>query len=247
VAAAPDVAHATSASAARVADIIVIERIRRHDMDFEQARFNMVEQQIRTWDVLDQGVLDLLFQVKREDFVPPAYRALAFADLEIPLSDGAFMWTPKMEARVLQELELRASESVIEIGTGSGYLTALLARQCAQVTSVEFVPALAASAKSKLRRAGIENVRVEEGDAARGYGASTYDAIVLTGSTPVLPDTWLKQLKPGGRLFAIVGDAPVMTARLMQWNAPEAIASEDMFETVVAPLRNALQPARFVF
>jgi protein-L-isoaspartate(D-aspartate) O-methyltransferase len=216
-------------------------------MDFEQARFNMVEQQIRTWDVLDQDVLNLLFEVKREEFVPAAYRALAFADLEIPLAEGARMWTPKMEARVLQELELEQSETVIEVGTGSGYLTALLAHRCALVTSVEIVPALASAAKAKLRRAGIENVRIEEGDAARGYAAHAYDAIVLTGSTPVLPETWLKQLRPGGRLFAVVGDAPVMTARLMRWTAPEAIATEDLFETVVAPLRNALQPARFVF
>jgi protein-L-isoaspartate(D-aspartate) O-methyltransferase len=216
-------------------------------MDFEQARFNMVEQQIRTWDVLDQEVLDLLFEVRREDFVPPPYRSLAFADLEIPLGDDERMWTPKMEARVLQELELKPSNSVMEVGTGSGYLTALLARRSADVTSVEIIPRLAAAARTKLRRANIYNVRVEEGDAARGYGAEKFDAIVLTGSTPVLPQTWLEQLKPGGRLFAIIGDAPVMTARIVQWTAAEAMATEDLFETVVAPLRHAAQPERFVF
>ncbi len=127
-------------------------------MDIEQARFNMVEQQIRTWDVLDQGVLDLLFSVRREDFVPPQYRLLAFADLEIPLGDHEKMWAPKMEARVLQELQIEQGESVLEIGTGSGYLTALLARMAGQVTSVEINPRLAAEAKAKLARAGLGSV-----------------------------------------------------------------------------------------
>jgi protein-L-isoaspartate(D-aspartate) O-methyltransferase len=207
----------------------------------------MVEQQIRTWDVLDQDVLDLLFVVRREDYVPTAYRELAFADLEIPLGDGERMWTPKLEARVLQELELRPDESVLEIGTGSGYLTALLAARSADVTSVEVLPRLAAEARAKLKRGGAQNTRVEVGDGARGYGSAGYDAIVLTGSTPILPDTWLRQLKPGGRLFAVVGDAPAMTARLVRWTAPDAIVTEDLFETVIAPLRNAAQPPRFVF
>jgi protein-L-isoaspartate(D-aspartate) O-methyltransferase len=216
-------------------------------MDFEQARFNMVEQQIRTWDVLDQRVLDLLFELRREDFVPPAFRALAFADLEIPLGDGEHMWPPKLEARVLQELELDRNDAALEIGTGSGYLTALLGRSCASVTSVEIVPRLSAEATGKLARAGIVNAHLQVGDGARGWDDQQYDAIVLTGSTPVMPESWLRQLKPGGRLFAVVGDPPVMTARLMRWTAPGAIATEDLFETVIAPLRNAAQPARFVF
>jgi len=216
-------------------------------MDFEQARYNMVEQQVRTWAVLDQQVLDLLFAIHREDFVPPAYRALAFADLEIPLGDGERMWTPKMEARVLQELGLKDGESVLEIGTGSGYLTALLAARSRQVLSVEINPRLQAEARAHLDAAGVRNVRLERGDGARGWGGDAYDAIVLTGSTPVLPDSWLKQLKPGGRLFAVVGDAPVMTARLSRWSAPGAIVHEDLFETVIAPLKNAPQPERFVF
>jgi protein-L-isoaspartate(D-aspartate) O-methyltransferase len=216
-------------------------------MDFEQARFNMVEQQVRTWEVLDQEVLALLFAVRREDFVPPAYRALAFADLEIPLDDGERMWTPKMEARVLQELELKGSESVLEIGTGSGYLTALLARLAGEVVSVEINPRLLAEGRAHLAAAGVRNARVQGGDGARGWGDETYDAIVLTGSTPVLPDAWLKQLKPDGRLFAVIGDLPVMTARLTRWTAPGAIVHEDLFETVIAPLKNAPQPARFVF
>ncbi len=216
-------------------------------MDFEQARFNMVEQQIRTWDVLDQDILDLLFAVRREDFVPSAYRMLAFADLEIPLGEGERMWTPKMEARALQELELERNDSALEIGTGSGYFTALLASCCSEVTSVERIPAFAADARAKLDRANIAHVRIEHGDGARGWGSHQYDAIVLTGSTPVLGEGWLKQLKPGGRLFAVVGDPPAMTARLIRWNAPGAMVSEDLFETVITPLHNAAQPPRFVF
>jgi protein-L-isoaspartate(D-aspartate) O-methyltransferase len=216
-------------------------------MDIEQARFNMVEQQIRTWDVLNQDILDLLFSVKREEFVPTAYRALAFADLEIPLGDGEKMWTPKMEARVLQELDLAAGETVLEIGTGSGYLTALLASQKTIVTSVEINPRLASEAATCLGRAGFAGIELAVGDGAQGYGSEAYDIIVLTGSTPVLPDGLVAQLKPGGRLFAVVGDAPVMTARLVRVVAPGAVTSTTLFETVISPLLNAAQPARFLF
>ncbi|HZI83096.1 MAG TPA: protein-L-isoaspartate O-methyltransferase [Casimicrobiaceae bacterium] len=216
-------------------------------MDFEQARFNMVEQQVRPWAVLDQRVLDLLFAVHREDFVPPAHRALAFADLEIPLGDGERMWTPKMEARVLQELDLKEGDSVLEIGTGSGYFSALLAGRAREVVSVEINSRLLAEARAHLVASGIRNVRLERGDGARGWGADSYEAIVLTGSTPVLAESWTKQLRPGGRLFAVVGDPPAMKARLMRWSSPGAIVHEDLFETVVAPLKNAPQPARFVF
>jgi protein-L-isoaspartate(D-aspartate) O-methyltransferase len=215
--------------------------------DYEQARFNMVEQQIRTWEVLDQRVLDLLFAVKREDFVPPAYRALAFADVELPLGNGARMWTPKMEARVLQELTLRTNDRVLEIGTGSGYLTALLASMSGDVTSVEIDSALARDAAQRLSRFGFANVLVEVGDGARGFGRETYDAIVLTGSTPLLPERFFEQLAPGGRLFAVVGEAPAMTARLVRSDAPGTRTAVDLFETVVAPLVNALAPARFEF
>jgi protein-L-isoaspartate(D-aspartate) O-methyltransferase len=216
-------------------------------MDIEQARYNMVEQQIRTWEVLDQQVLDLLFTVRREDYVPPDYRALAFADLEIPLPGGERMWQPKLEARVLQTLALRPGESVLEVGTGSGYFTALLAASGGDVTSVEIDPALCASARAKLARHGFDNVRLEVGDAARGWGGELYDAIVLTGSTPLLPERFLAQLKPNGRVFAIVGEAPAMTARLVAWTAPGARVTTTLFETVVAPLKNAATPSRFRF
>ena len=215
--------------------------------DFERARYNMVEQQIRTWDVLDQDVLDLLFTVKREDYVPSALRSLAFADLELPLGNGEKMWTPKIEARVVQELELKRAERVLEIGTGSGYLTALLASLAGDVHSIEIDGRFAHDATLKLKRNGFSNVRIEVGDGARGFGHGAYDAIVLTGSTPVLPERFFQQLKPGGRIFAVVGDAPVMTARLARWTAPGARVLTDLFETVIAPLKHAAAPARFTF
>ncbi len=216
-------------------------------MDYEQARFNMVEQQVRTWDVLDQEILDLLFVVKREEFVPPAYRSLAFADLEIPLANGQRMWAPKVEARVLQALTLKPRESVLEIGTGSGYFSALLGCCAGMVTSVEIDPGLSSDAAAKLARNGIANVRCEVGDGARGWGRDPYDAIVLTGSTPLLPESFFQQLKPGGRVFAVIGELPVMTARLVHWAAPSSRVTTDLFETVVAPLVNAAAPARFRF
>jgi protein-L-isoaspartate(D-aspartate) O-methyltransferase len=216
-------------------------------MDFEQARFNMVEQQIRTWEVLDQGVLDLLFVVRREEFVPAAYRMLAFADLEIPLPGGERMWAPKLEARVIQELKLAPGENVLEIGTGSGYLTALLASQGAQVTSVEIDGRLSNDANLRLARAGISGVDFAVGDGACGWGTETYDAIVLTGSTPVLPDQFVKQLSPGGRMFAVVGDAPAMAGTMTRWGTPGSVTTQTLFETVVDPLKNAATPSRFRF
>lgn len=220
----------------------------------EQVRFNMVEQQIRTWNVLDQSVLDLLHEVKREEFVPVAYRGLAFADIEIPLGGdstkgaGQRMWQPKLEARVLQEVKLQPDERVLEVGTGSGYFTALLARKSAHVTSVEIDPALHARAKQTLARHGIINISLFCGDAALGWSeGAPYDVIVLTGSTPVLPDSLLQQLKVGGRLFAVVGDAPVMEARLVKRLASNEMRAVDLLETVIEPLQNAPQPGRFTF
>ena len=217
-------------------------------MNLEQARSNMVEQQIRTWEVLDQDVIDLLYRVPREAFVPEQHRALAFADLELPIGEGERMWTPKLEARVLQELNVGKTDRVLEVGTGSGYLTALLAHRAARVCSVEINPALAALGRRNLERHGADNVTLETGDAARGWARhAPYDVIVLTGSTPVLPAALLAQLAAGGRLFAVVGEAPAMAARLAHCTGPQAFQSTDLFETVVAPLANCEQPQRFRF
>ena len=221
-------------------------------MNLEQARTNMVEQQIRTWEVLDQDVLDLLYLVPREDFVPPEHRSLAFSDLEIPIeagnTAGERMWQPKLEARVLQELNVRKVDRVLEVGTGSGYFTALLAHRCAQVCSVEINPALAEFGRRNLERHGADNVLLESGDAARGWARhAPYDVIVLTGSTPLLPEAFLDQLSPGGRLFAVVGEAPAMAARLVTAVGPGESRSADLFETVIRPLVNAERPSRFKF
>lgn len=216
-------------------------------MDVEQARFNMVEQQIRPWEVLDPAVLDLLFTVRREEFVPSAYRALAFGDLEIPIGEGESMWSPKLEARALQELAPKRGETVLEIGTGSGYLTALLASLAAHVTSVEIHAGFSREAAGRLRRAAIDNVELVVGDGSRGFGNDSYDAILLSGSTPILHEAFFRQLKPGGRVFAIVGDAPAMTAKLFRFSAPGACVATSLFETVVKPLVNAPAPARFAF
>ncbi len=217
-------------------------------MNIEQARFNMVENQIRPWEVLDQKVLDLLYVVKREDFVPPAYRMLAFSDLEIPIGQGEHMWQPKIEARVLQELAIKPTDQVLEIGTGSGYFAALLAHSAQHVYSVEIQPELKASAEANLRRAGVANVTVELGDGANGWTKhSPCDVIVLTGSTPVLPQAFLQQMKPGARLFAIVGNLPVMAARLVTCAGDGAFNSVDLFETSIAPLAHAPAGERFNF
>jgi protein-L-isoaspartate(D-aspartate) O-methyltransferase len=221
-------------------------------MNLEQARFNMIEQQIRPWEVLDQDILNLLYVVRREEFVPPAYRALAFSDLEIPLRENAApgerMLQPKVEARILQELAVRKGENVLEVGTGSGYMAALLAARAREVVTVEIDPALKSFGEENLRRAGIENVTVELGDAALGWRAhAPYDVVVLTGSTPLLPQSLLQQLKPGGRLFAVVGDPPVMEARLVTCVVESSYQAIDLFETSLAPLKNAAQPKRFQF
>lgn len=213
----------------------------------EQARFNMIEQQIRPWEVLDGRVLELLKHVRREQFVPAGMRDLAFADMEIPLGYGAAMWQPKLEARAVQELHLTRNDKVLEVGTGSGYLTALLSALAGHVTSVEIVPELSAMAKQNLAVLHRDNVTLEVGDAARGWGEANYDVIVLTGSTPVLPDAFRNSLNVGGRLFAIVGDAPLMEAQLVTRVAPDTFETVNILETCVAPLQNAAQPQRFVF
>ena len=217
-------------------------------MNLEQARANMVEQQIRTWEVLDQDVLDLLYLVPREAFVPEQYRALAFSDLEIPIGEGERMWAPKMEARVVQELGLRKSDRVLEVGTGGGHLTALLAHRAAHVFSVEIRPALAQFGRRNLETLGVENITLEVGDAARGWPQhAPYDAVVLTGSSPALPRAFLEQLAPGARFFAVLGEPPAMSARLLTCSTPSACQSVDLFETVIPPLVNCERPSRFRF
>jgi len=216
-------------------------------MNLDQARFNMVEQQIRTWEVLDQEVLDLLFEVRREEFVPPNAQSLAFVDMEIPLGLGEIMLAPKMEARMLQELSVKSTDKVLEIGSGSGYMTALLAKRAAFVESVEIVPELSAFAAKNLAAHRIENVKLHVGDAAKGWSGGPYDVIVLTGSTPILAPAFLSMLNPGGRLLAVIGDAPVMKATLFNAAEKGEIARVELFETCVKPLRNAPQPERFVF
>jgi len=221
-------------------------------LNIEQARFNMVEQQIRTWDVLDQDVLDLLYVVAREDFVPAAYKGLAFSDMEIPIGEveglPQRMMPPKMEARIVQELALKKSDRVLEVGTGSGYLTALLAHRAALVRSVEIGAQLAEFGRSNLARHGVENIFLESGDAARGWSAhAPYDVVVLTGSTPVLPAAVLDQLAPGGRLFAIIGNSPSMIATLVTAQAPGVFSRVELFDTEIAPLVHAERSSQFEF
>ncbi len=208
----------------------------------------MVAQQIRTWNVLDDNVLDLLYKIKREEFVPAENRAMAFVDMEIPLGYGQVMLTPKMEARIVQELHVKKTDKILEVGSGSGYLTALLADQGAHVYSVEIVPELKKLAENNLKAHEITNVTIELGDAARGWPKNEpYDVIVLTASTPGLPDAFQKSLNPGGRLFAIVGEDPVMEALLITCLAPGEFTTTKLFETSTIPLINALQPTRFTF
>ena len=217
-------------------------------MNIEQARFNMIEQQIRPWEVLDPQVLDLLFVVKREDFVPAAYRNLAFADMEIPIGSGQVMLAPRVEARLLQELGIKKTDKVLEIGTGSGYMAALLAARAEHVITIESRPELAAFARENLERAGVTNVTVEVGDGANGWASrGPYDAIVVSGSVPVLPEALLKQLRVGGRLAIIVGEAPVMEAQLITCTAEGTYNTVNLFETVVPPLSSVAAKDAFSF
>lgn len=220
--------------------------------DIENARFLMVEQQIRTWEVLDPSVLELLFTVKREDFVPPAYKSLAFVDMEIPIGHNQVMMTPKMEARIVQEVAAKPTDRVLEIGTGSGYLTALLAKRCESVTSIEYFDELSTSAGASLAKAGVTNIRLFVGDAAESPANvigvhDRFDVIVLTGSSPILPNTFLHCLNVGGRLFSVTGDAPAMKANLLTKTGDATYTTAELFATVLVPLINAKQPLRFQF
>jgi protein-L-isoaspartate(D-aspartate) O-methyltransferase len=217
-------------------------------MNTEQARFNMIEQQIRPWDVLDPGVLSLLAVVKREDFVPPAYRSMAFFDTEVPLPNGQCMLAPKVEARLLQELNVRRHERVLEIGAGSGHMAALLSHKARQVVTLEIDPQLARFASDNLKRAAVTNVSVVEGDGSKRLPtAGPFDVILLSGSVAAIPQSLLDELKPGGRLAAIVGQEPVMNAVLVTRVGDKEFKSVNLFDTVAQRLSGFEEPSRFHF
>ncbi len=217
-------------------------------MNIEQARFNMIEQQIRPWEVLDQDVLNLLSIVKRENFVPPVYRDIAFADLEVPLPNGQHMLAPRVEARVLQELAVKKHENVLEIGAGSGYMAALLAHRAQKVLTVEIDTELAEFAAANFVKNGVLNAEVSVGDGARGWRvAEPYDVICVSGGLPVVPQELLEQLKVGGRLAVFVGAAPVMEAQIITRVDDKQFRIAGVFETYVEPLENAVHPSRFKF
>jgi protein-L-isoaspartate(D-aspartate) O-methyltransferase len=222
-------------------------------MDFERARFNMIEQQIRPWNVLDQDVLDLLSVVRREDFVPPEYRQMAFTDMEIPLrvggrATGETMLAPKVEARILQELGVRRHESVLEIGAGSGHMAALLAHRGRQVDTLEIDADLARFATANLARAGVGNATVRHADGAdASVNLPSYDVIVLSGSVPAVPERLVAKLSPGGRLAAIVGELPVMQAQIVTRAQGAGTTTRVLFETVARPLRGFPGKSSFRF
>jgi protein-L-isoaspartate(D-aspartate) O-methyltransferase len=212
-------------------------------MNLELARFNMIEQQIRPWEVLDPAVISILGSIRREDFVPPAHRALAFADTQVPLlpgaPNGACMLEPKIEAKLLQELKVQHHERALEIGAGSGFMAALLARRAAEVTTLEIHPELAAMARANLQRAGFSKVQVVQADGAAGLpAAGPFDVILLSGSVAAVPQNLLEQLRVGGRLAAIVGHLPIMQAKVWTRSAPSSWSEEVVFETVAPRLLN---------
>ncbi len=215
--------------------------------DLESARRQMIEQQIRAWEVLNPGVLDVFDQVPREEFVPARYRELAFADMQIPLGHGQRMLSPQLEGRILQALGILNGDRVLEVGTGSGFFAACLSRLAHKVHSLEIFPDLAEAASQRLLRLGYVNVQVETADALSLAGDSAFDAIALTGSLPVYDARFERSLTIGGRLFAVVGTGPVMEARLITRIAADAWFSETLFETEVAPLIHAARPPRFEF
>ncbi|MCK6388416.1 protein-L-isoaspartate O-methyltransferase family protein [Zoogloea sp.] len=217
-------------------------------MNFEKARFNMVEQQIRPWEVLDFDVLDLLMSVRREEFVPEAYKSLALSEAEIPLGNGGSMLIPVIEGKILQAIQVKRSDKVLEVGAGSGYFAALLAARADWVRTVEIEPALVTMAHENLKRYGVENVIVEEGDAICGWPSNApYDLIVVSGGVPFIPETLLQQLKVGGRLFAFVGEPQLMTATLVTQVSEGNFRTESLFENAVPMMRNAPQKSQFKF
>ncbi|MDA8363162.1 MAG: protein-L-isoaspartate O-methyltransferase [Gammaproteobacteria bacterium] len=218
------------------------------EVNVDVARQNMVESQIRTWEVLDPRVIELLARAPREQFVPERFHSLAYADLSLPLGRGQVMMTPKLEARLLQALEVGRNDRILEIGTGSGYMTWLLAALGGHVFSVEIIPEFKMRAAAKLAALGVTNVTFEVGDGSRGWGRhQPYDAILLTGSVPVLADAFRNSLAVGGRLVAVVGEPPVMEAMLVRRTGPDSFTGEPLFETDLAALINASEPEKFVF
>jgi protein-L-isoaspartate(D-aspartate) O-methyltransferase len=219
-----------------------------NEMNVEQARFNMIEQQIRPWEVLDDRVLETISRTPRENFVPERYRALAFSDISIPLEHGQYMMPPKLEGKLLQSLDIDPADSILEIGTGSGYLTACLAGLGGSVHSVDLYDEFIQSAESKLEKHNITNVTCETGDAAAGWNSDTrFDAIAVTGSLPTLHRGFHTLLNPGGRLFVIVGKPPIMQALLITRVGEQEWNQESLFETSIPPLVNAPEPDTFRF
>lgn len=217
-------------------------------MDFQQARFNMVEQQIRTWEVLDQEVLDALQAVPRDVFVPEEFRLLAYSDTRIPLGHGQFMMTPRVEARIVQALKPNRHERVLEIGTGSGYLAALLAHFARNVLTLEIHPELATAAQRRLRAQSRTNISVLAQDGLNGApDRGPFDVIAVTGALYRRSAALEAQLAPGGRLFAVVGEGPAMEALLITREADGAVVTEALFETELEPLIGAEPPPRFSF
>jgi protein-L-isoaspartate(D-aspartate) O-methyltransferase len=216
--------------------------------EIEQARFNMIEQQIRPWDVLDQRVLDVMNSIPREQFVPENCRSLAFADTSIPLGHGQVMMAPRLEGRLLQALAIRPDDTVLEIGTGSGYLTACLASLGRHVTSIDIMPDFTATAAAKLEALNIKNVALQTADVAAGIeGDARYDAIAVTGSLPLLQQQFHRNLEIGGRLFIITGSLPIMEANLITRIDEQNWATEVLLETCMPPLLNATEPQDFIF
>jgi protein-L-isoaspartate(D-aspartate) O-methyltransferase len=219
-------------------------------MNVEQARFNMIEQQIRPWDVLDPEVLDLLSLIRREDFVPAAHRALAFVDMQIPLGTlpGEVMLEPRVEARLLQDLKLTPADKVLEVGAGSGYMAALLGKRAQRVITLEINPELARLARDNLQRAGMTNVEVREGDGAAGLAAEgPFDAILLSGSVAEVPARLLAQLKTGGRLAAVVGGEPMMRANFITRTGEASYTTAQPWDIVAPRLLHFPEPSRFNF
>ncbi len=218
------------------------------DINVKITRHKMVEQQIRPWEVLDQQILDLMHKSPREEYVPAAWRNCAYVDMNIPLEHDQVMMAPKLEARLLQELAIQPKDKILEVGTGSGYMTSLLATLGDHVHSVEVIPELASRGQQNLGAHEIQNISLEIGDAARGWDRhAPYDVMLFTGSLPLLPQKLQNDLTPGGRMIAIVGNSPAMEVQLIQRVGDENWTTTSLFETDLPPLLNAEEPERFVF